>query len=145
MPKKNILFRRNASMLYLWKKKTQVVVFVFNFEQLWLLYYNALVYVDIDQGIHKVKLKIACNEKQKKTTWVFFIYKYGKFWRVLPEQKVDLKPLFSKECIHIILQYIYVLFNYVHRLGKEKWSFSFLSQLLSFKQQKPKTSKDANY
>ena len=27
---------------------------------------NAPVYVDIDQGIHKVKLKVALNEKRKK-------------------------------------------------------------------------------
>ena len=27
---------------------------------------NALVYVDIDQGILKVKLKVAQNEKRKK-------------------------------------------------------------------------------
>ena len=27
---------------------------------------NAPVYVDIDQGIHKVKLKVARNEKRKK-------------------------------------------------------------------------------
>ena len=27
---------------------------------------NALVYVDIDQGIYKVKLKVALNEKRKK-------------------------------------------------------------------------------
>ena len=27
---------------------------------------NALVYVDIDRGIHKVKLKNALNEKRKK-------------------------------------------------------------------------------
>ena len=27
---------------------------------------NAPVYVDIDQGIHKVKIKVAQNEKQKK-------------------------------------------------------------------------------
>ena len=35
--------------------------------------------VDIDQGIHKVKLKVARNEKRKKNTWVFFLYKYSKF------------------------------------------------------------------
>ena len=34
----------------------------------------------------------------KKTTWVFFFYKYGKFWSVLLDKKVDLKPLFSEEC-----------------------------------------------
>ena len=35
---------------------------------------NALVYVDIDQGIHKGKMKVALNEKQKNT-WVVFLYK----------------------------------------------------------------------
>ena len=59
---------------------------------------NAPVYVDIDQGILKVKLKVAQNEKQKKTTWVFFFDKYSKFWSISPDKKVDLKPLFSKEC-----------------------------------------------
>ena len=58
---------------------------------------NALVYVDIDRGIHKGKLKNALNEKQKKTTLVFFFYKYGKFWSISPDKKVDLKPLFSEE------------------------------------------------
>ena len=33
----------------------------------------------------------------KKTMWVFFFYKYGKFWSVLPDKKVDLKTLFSEE------------------------------------------------
>ena len=58
---------------------------------------NALVYVDIDQGIRKGKLKVALNEKQKKTTWVFFFYKYSKIWSVSPDKKVDLKPIFSEE------------------------------------------------
>ena len=42
---------------------------------------NALVYVDIDQSIHKVKNKVAQNEKRKKTTttWVFLYIKYSKF------------------------------------------------------------------
>ena len=35
----------------------------------------------------------------KKTTWVFFFYRYGKFWSIFPEQKVKLKPLFSEEWI----------------------------------------------
>ena len=59
---------------------------------------NALVYVDIEQGIYKVKLKVALKWKTKKTMWVFFFYKYGKFWSILPDKKVDLKPLFSEEC-----------------------------------------------
>ena len=45
---------------------------------------NALVYVDIDWGIHKVKLKNALNEK-RKNYMVFFFNKYGEFWRVLLE------------------------------------------------------------
>ena len=48
---------------------------------------NAPVYVDIDQGIHKVKLKVARNEKQKKTSLVFFFYKHSKFWSVSPDKK----------------------------------------------------------
>ena len=63
----NFLFLRNASKFAIY------IVYLI----------NALVYLDIDQGIHKVKLKVAWNEKWKKTTWVFFFYKYGKFWRVL--------------------------------------------------------------
>ena len=51
---------------YFWNKKIHVVFLFFiscNFESYLM---NALVYVDIDQGIQKVKLKVARNEKQKK-------------------------------------------------------------------------------
>ena len=34
---------------------------------------NALVYVDMDQGIHKVKLKNALNEKQKNYMGFLFL------------------------------------------------------------------------
>ena len=48
-------------------KKTYVVFFRFSFRAtLYFYLMNALVYVDIDQGIQKVKLKVARNEKQKK-------------------------------------------------------------------------------
>ena len=40
-------------------------------------FYTIKLFVDIDRDIHKVKLKNAL--KTKKTTWVFFFYKYGKF------------------------------------------------------------------
>ena len=53
---------------YLYKKKTHVFFFVLHFEEL-----------VIDKGIHKGKMEVAQNEKQKKTTWVFFLYKYRKF------------------------------------------------------------------
>ena len=54
---------------YFMSKKTHVVHSFFpffissNFEYHLV---NAVVYVDIDQGIHKVKLKNALNEKRKK-------------------------------------------------------------------------------
>ena len=34
---------------------------------------NALVYVNIDKGIYKVKLKVALNEKQKNYMGFLFI------------------------------------------------------------------------
>ena len=34
---------------------------------------NALVYVDIDLGIHKGKMKVALNEKRKKLHGFFFL------------------------------------------------------------------------
>ena len=45
--------------------------------------------LNIDQGIHKVKLKVARSKKRKKTTWVSFC--------VFLEQKVERKALFSEE------------------------------------------------
>ena len=58
---------------------------------------NALVYVDIDQGIHKVKLKVVQNEKGKKTTWIVFLHKHSKLWKVSIGKKVERKTLFSEE------------------------------------------------
>ena len=57
--------------LCLCKKKTQVVFFSF-LATLSFYLTNALVYVNIDQGIHKVKLKVARNEKQKN--YVSFLF-----------------------------------------------------------------------
>ena len=47
-----------------------------------------LVYVDIDQAIHKGKSKVARNEKQKKTSVWLDIF-------------IERKPSFSEECILI--------------------------------------------
>ena len=43
------------NLLYFMYKKTHVVFFVFHFVQHFYLM-NALVYVDIEQGIHKLKM-----------------------------------------------------------------------------------------
>ena len=55
------------NLLYFTHKKTSTVFFHFS------LGMNALVYVDIYQGFHKGKSKVARNEQQqqKKTTWFF--------------------------------------------------------------------------
>ena len=71
--------KTHQNLPYLQKKKTHVdFFFIFSNFEFYLM--NSLVYVDIDQGIYRVKLKVARNEKRKKKlcTWVFFFYKYGK-------------------------------------------------------------------
>ena len=45
---------------------------------------NALVYVDISQGIHKVRIKVAHN-KQNEKNYIGFSCTYGKFSSVSPE------------------------------------------------------------
>ena len=41
---------------------------------------NALIYDNIDQGVHdKKKLKLLEKKNKKKITWVFFISEYSKF------------------------------------------------------------------
>ena len=54
------------NLLCLCKKKTHVVFFVFHLEQLSFSPYECPGLCHIDQGIHKVKFKVALNEKQKK-------------------------------------------------------------------------------
>ena len=65
---------------YFWNTKTHVDFFIFHFMLLYFfLLMNALVYVDIDHGIHYGKNKVARNEKRKRTIWVFLFQKYGTF------------------------------------------------------------------
>ena len=67
--------------MYLYKKKTQVVfLFLFFISSNFHFYrMNALVYVDIDQGIHKGKMKVAQNEKRKKLLGFSFYTNIGNF------------------------------------------------------------------
>ena len=70
---------------YLWKKKTHVAVF----------------FVDIDQGIYKVKLKVALNEKRKKLHGFSFSINMANseaFWEV---KKMSANLSFLK-CEHIL-------------------------------------------
>ena len=60
---------------------------------------NALVYVNIDQGIHKGKNESCLKWKTKKTTWVFFLYEYRKFWSISSEFKLERKTFILEVCI----------------------------------------------
>ena len=55
-----------------------------------------MFYVDIDQGIHKGKMKVALNEKQKKTMWFSFSINLANFEAFLSVFKLTKNPLFLK-------------------------------------------------
>ena len=57
---------------------------------------NALVYVDIDQGIHKGKMKVALNEKQKKLRGLSFSINIANFEAFLLVFKLTKNFLFLK-------------------------------------------------
>ena len=87
------------NLLYFYEKKTQSCFFHFSFHAtLFFPLMNALIYVNIHQGIHLGKKnKVAWNEKWRKQLWVFIYIKYGKFWSVSLEHQVEYKPLISEE------------------------------------------------
>ena len=57
---------------------------------------NALVYVDIDQGIYKGKMKVALNEKRKKLRGFSFSINMANFEAFLLVFKLSKNPLFLK-------------------------------------------------
>ena len=54
--------------------------------------------VDIDQGIHKGKMKVALNEKRKKVHGFSFSINIAHFEAFLQRIKLTKKRLFSEEC-----------------------------------------------
>ena len=57
---------------------------------------NDLVYVDIDQGIHKGKMKVALSEKRKKLRGFSFSINIANFEAFLSVFKLTKNPLFLK-------------------------------------------------
>ena len=57
---------------------------------------NAPAYVDIDQGIHKVKLKVALNEKRKKLCGFSFSTNIANFEAFCQTKKVISNLFFLK-------------------------------------------------
>ena len=69
---------------------------------------NALVYVDIDQGIYKGKMKVALNEKRKKLRGFSFSINIANFEAFLLVFKLTKNPLFLKSVnIYILIKNIY--------------------------------------
>ena len=60
---------------------------------------NAPVYVDIDQGIHKVKLKVARNEKRKKLCGFSFSINMANFEASLKTKKLISNLFFLKSAL----------------------------------------------
>ena len=90
------------NLLCLWKKKTQVVFFVFHFEQLWVLplwmpwTWSMLTYT---RAFIKVKLKVAWNEKWKKLVGFSFYMNIGNFEAFLPNLNLSTNHLFWR-CVN---------------------------------------------
>ena len=81
------------NLLCLWKKKTHVVFFVFHLEQ--------LSFVNIDQGIHKGKMKVALNEKRKKLHGFSFSINIANSEAFLSVFKLTKNPLFLKSEVRV--------------------------------------------
>ena len=62
---------------------------------------NALVYVDIDQGIYKVNLKVALNEKRKKLRGFSFSINMANFEAFFRTKKL-ISNLFFLKSVHVI-------------------------------------------
>ena len=56
--------------------------------------------MDIDQGIHKVKMKVARNEKQKKVLGLYFYMNIGNFEAFLRNLNLSTKHLFWR-CVRV--------------------------------------------
>ena len=99
---------------------------------------NALVYDNIDQGIYKVKLKVARNEKRKKLHGFYFsinMANFEGFWR----NKKLISNLFFLKSVYISYYntYMYYLTMYINLERKnEVLAFYPNSSLLNSRSQK---------
>ena len=75
---------------------------------------NALVYVDIDRGIHKGKLKNALNEKQKKLRGFSFSINMANFEAFRRTKKLISNLFFLKSevvCIYLLIKHHFHLLH----------------------------------
>ena len=78
---------------------------------------NALVYVDIDQGIHKGKMKVALKEKQKKLRGFSFSINIANFEAFLSVFKLTKNLFFLKsDSINQLITRVKMLPTWVNTL-----------------------------
>ena len=110
--------------------------FVFHFAQLSFLSYEyPLDYVTIDQGIHKIKMKVAWNEKRKKLHGFSFYVNIGNFEVFLWNLNLRANHLFWR-CVHraYVCSYVIYIMSYMltqSLISKTVWT-SFLWKSLAF-------------
>ena len=69
---------------------------------------NALVYVDIDRGIHKGKLKVARNEKRKKLSGFSFSINIANFEAFCWTKKLISNLFFLKSVLLLVISHDYL-------------------------------------
>ena len=81
---------------YVYVKRKSMVFYILFQATLSFTFINAVVYVDIDQGIHKVKMW-NCLKWKRKTTWVFFsidmVNFEAFFWGIVSLNKLSFPEL----------------------------------------------------
>ena len=82
---------------------------------------NALVYVDIDQGIHKGKMEVAQNEKRKKLLGFSFYINIGNFEAFLWNLNLSTNRLFWR-CVYWQLVFTFSIINVEAFDFSKKWS-----------------------
>ena len=85
--------------------KNRAIYCPYPFHTTFPLIMNALVYVDIDQGIYKVKLKVALNEKRKKLRGFSFCINIANF-KAFHWTKKLISNLFFLKSGYIIHRYV---------------------------------------
>ena len=96
----NFFVQRNASK-HIYKKRKPTQFFSFFISSIFEFYLvNALFSVDIDQGIHKVKLKVARNEKRKKLHGFSFSINIANFEAFRWTKKL-ISNLFFLKSVHV--------------------------------------------
>ena len=73
---------------------------------------NAPVYVDIDQGIHKGKIKVARNEKRKKLFGFSFSINIANFEAFFLVKKLSANLFFQKSVLELLFVNMMPIMNF---------------------------------